>query len=93
MSTWTAATRRIHEVDDDFDPTVEDGRRSTPAAERQFRTPSTRPSMTEIRTTSRSGSSPPRKPPVGPDPRKRVEGAETPTAVGGSFRTTEQKVA
>jgi len=25
MSTWTAGTRRIHEVDDDFDPTVEDG--------------------------------------------------------------------
>ncbi|EMA33122.1 hybrid sensor histidine kinase/response regulator [Haloarcula japonica] len=25
MSTWTAGTRRIHEVDDDFDPTVDDG--------------------------------------------------------------------
>ncbi|EMA18823.1 PAS domain S-box protein [Haloarcula argentinensis] len=25
MSTWTAGTRRIHEVGDDFDPTVEDG--------------------------------------------------------------------
>ena len=25
MSTWTAGTRRIHEVDDDFDPTVEGG--------------------------------------------------------------------
>ncbi|MDS0220715.1 PAS domain S-box protein [Haloarcula sp. S1AR25-5A] len=25
VSTWTAGTRRIHEVDDDFDPTVEDG--------------------------------------------------------------------
>jgi PAS domain S-box-containing protein len=25
FSTWTDGTRRIHEVDDDFDPTVEDG--------------------------------------------------------------------
>jgi len=25
VSTWTAGTRRIHEVGDDFDPTVEDG--------------------------------------------------------------------
>ena len=25
MLTWTAGTRRIHEVDDDFDPTIEEG--------------------------------------------------------------------
>ncbi|NLV13778.1 PAS domain S-box protein [Haloarcula argentinensis] len=35
MSTWTAGTRRIHEVGDDFDPTVEDGLSFYPPEDRE----------------------------------------------------------
>ncbi len=90
--TWTAGTRRIHGVDDDFDPTIEEGLSFYHPEDREMVSDAVdaaledgEPYDIETRLITQQATV------GGPDHGKRVEGAEKRTVRGFIQDITEQK--